>query len=284
MIAFTKRYQLLFYILVIFLVATVFFSLKTRQQRFFTLLERGVLTAAYPFQKGIDLVLDRGNAIIDNYVNLMHVKEENRILKNRIANLERKLIGYEEEKRQVHQLQQLLNFKENHQLLPQVTFANVIGQDNGSFSRLLFIDRGSRDRIERYAPVFTPTGIAGRVIGLSPFSAKVMLITDRHSACDVMIQRTRERGILQGENRKLCRLNYLLQSSQVQAGDVVITSGMDGVFPKGMPVGTVVAVRRQANSLSQAVLVQPFAELEQMEEVLVGTVAATEYLHDDHEQ
>lgn len=279
MIAFTKRYQLLIYLLVIFLVATVFFSLKTRQRHFFSLLEQGVLAAAYPFQKGIDLVVDKGNAIIDSYVNLLHVKEENRILKNRIANLERKLIGYEEDRRQVRQLQQLLNFKESHQLIPQVTFANVIGQDNGSFSRLLFIDRGSRDRIERYAPVFTPNGIAGRVISLSPFSAKVMLITDRHSACDVMIQRTRERGILQGENRELCRLNYLLQSSQVRAGDVVVTSGMDGVFPKGMPVGTVVAVRKQSNSLSQVVMVQPFADLKQMEEVLVGATAAAAQPH-----
>jgi len=105
MIAFTKRYQLLIYLLVIFLVATVFFSLKTRQRHFFSLLEQGVLAAAYPFQKGIDLVVDKGNAIIDSYVNLLHVKEENRILKNRIANLERKLIGYEEDRRQVRQLQ-----------------------------------------------------------------------------------------------------------------------------------------------------------------------------------
>jgi len=106
-----------------------------------------------------------------------------------------------------------------------------------------------------------------------------MLITDRHSACDVMIQRTRERGILQGENRELCRLNYLLQSSQVRAGDVVVTSGMDGVFPKGMPVGTVVAVRKQSNSLSQVVMVQPFADLKQMEEVLVGATAAAAQPH-----
>lgn len=105
----------------------------------------------------------------------------------------------------------------------------------------------------------------------SPFSAKIMLITDSHSSCDVLVQRTRERGILQGDNQKLCKLSYLMKSADVQIGDTIITSGMDGVYPKGIPVGTVVSVGRGNDSLCQKIKVQPFANLSGLEEIIVSS-------------
>jgi len=229
------------------------------------------MTLAYPFQKAADLAIDSCNSIIDNYVSLIHVNRENKALKNRITNLERQLIAREESQRQNLQLRKLLDFQEEHQLPAHATIANVIGRDASGFSQLIFIDHGSRDLIKIHDPVLTPGGIVGQVIMASPFSAKIMLITDSHSSCDVLVQRTRERGILQGNNQALCRLSYLIRSADIQVGDTIITSGMDGVYPKGIPVGTIVSVDRGNGSLCQKITVQPFANLSGLEEIIIST-------------
>ncbi len=273
MISFTKRYQLLFYLLAVFILAGIFFGIKARHQQLFSTVEQGIMTVAYPFQKGADMVIDSCNSIIDNYVSLVHVKRENQALKNRIANLERQLIAREESQRQNIQLRKLLHFQEKHRLPVHATIANVIGRDASAFSRLIFIDHGSRDLIKVHDPVLTPRGIVGQVITSSPFSAKIMLITDSHSSCDVLVQRTRERGILQGNNRELCQLSYLMRSADIQVGDTIITSGMDGVYPKGIPVGTIVSVDRENDGLCQKVMVQPFANLNGLEEIIISTAS-----------
>lgn len=271
MTAFSKRYQLLLYVLVVFILTSVFFGVKARHQQLFSAAEQGIMTLAYPFQKAADLALDSCNSIIDNYVTLIHVNRENQALKNRIANLESQLISQEESQRQNLQLRKLLNFREEYQLPAHATIANVIGRDASGFSRLIFIDHGSRDLIKIHDPALTPGGIVGQVIMASPFSAKIMLITDSHSSCDVLVQRTRERGILQGNNQELCRLSYLMRSADIQIGDTIITSGMDGVYPKGMPVGSIVSVDRKNDSLCQRIAVQPFANLNGLEEIVIST-------------
>jgi rod shape-determining protein MreC len=271
MTTFSKLYQFLLYVLVVFILTSIFFGVKARHEQLFSAAEQGMMTLAYPFQKAADLTIDNCNSIIDNYVNLIHVNRENQALKNRIANLERQLIAREESQRQNLQLRKLLNFRDEHQLPAHVTIANVVGRDASGFSRLIFIDHGSRDRIKIHDPVLTPGGIVGQVILTSPFSAKIMLITDSHSSCDVLVQRTRERGILQGDNQELCRLCYLMRSADIQVGDTIITSGMDGVYPKGIPVGTIVSVDRGNESLCQKITVQPFANLNGLEEIIVST-------------
>ncbi len=270
MTTFSKRYQLLLYVLVVFILTSIFFGVKARHQQLFSVAEQGIMTLAYPFQKAADLAIDSCNSIIDNYVNLIHVNQENRALKNRIANLERQLIAREESQRQNLQLRKLLDFQEKHQLPAHATIANVIGRDASGFSRLIFIDHGSRDLIKIHDPALTPRGIVGQVIMTSPFSAKIMLITDSHSSCDVLVQRTRERGIIQGDNQQLCRLSYITRSADVKIGDTIITSGMDGVYPKGIPVGTVVSVDRENDNLCQRITVQPFANLNGLEEIIVS--------------
>jgi len=270
MTTFSKRYQFLFYVLVVFIVTSIFFGVKARHEQLVSTAEQGIMTLAYPFQKAADLAIDSCNSIIDNYVSLIHVNRENQALKNRIANLERQLVAREESQHQNLQLRKLLNFQEEHQLAAHVTIANVIGRDANGFSRLIFIDHGSRDLIKVHDPVLTPGGIVGQVILASPFSAKIMLITDSHSSCDVLVQRTRERGILQGDNQELCQLSYLMRSADIQIGDTIITSGMDGVYPKGIPVGTVVSVDRGNESLCQKIAVQPFANLSGLEEIIVS--------------
>lgn len=276
MFSFARRHQLLIALGAVFTVSTLVFGLKSRGHPLLPRAESLLLTVAFPFQKAADLVVDKTDALIRNYLLLVNVKRENQELRNRVANLEHQLIELAETRRENRNLRQLLDFRSSHHLPARTTIANIIGRSIDSVSCMVFIDRGGRDHLTLHTPAFTPNGIVGQVTALSPFSAKVMLITDPHSACDVIIQRSRERALLRGRNR-LCELHYLSRIADITVGDTVITSGQDGVYPKGLPVGRVVAVDRGgSDDLGIQAVVEPFARMDQLEEILLAPVSGTD--------
>jgi rod shape-determining protein MreC len=119
--------------------------------------------------------------------------------------------------------------------------------------------------------VIAPGGIVGHVIKDFDWSAQVLLVIDRSSAIDALLQRTRFRGIVAGETDETCHLKYVVRKADVKIGDTVISSGLDGLFPKGLPVGTVSEVSRPTSGLFQEVQVRPFVNFKRLEEVLVVT-------------
>jgi rod shape-determining protein MreC len=114
-----------------------------------------------------------------------------------------------------------------------------------------------------------PQGIVGQVIEVSKHYSKVMLIIDRNSAVDALVQRTRARGVIKGESTDLCRLDYVLRKNDVRIGDTVLSSGLDGVYPKGLLVGQVSEVIQHDADIFHDVIVTPFVDFEKLEEVLV---------------
>ncbi|MBN2232940.1 MAG: rod shape-determining protein MreC [Deltaproteobacteria bacterium] len=281
MFSFVKRHQLLFTVCAVFAVSSLLLGLGSREHPFLPRVESLFMAAAFPFQKAADTVVDRTDALIRNYLLLVNVKRENRELRNRVANLEYQLIELAEARRENRELRRLLDFGTSHHLPAQTAIANIIGRSLDGVSRMIFIDRGGRDHLTRHTPAVTPCGIIGQVTAVSPFSAKVMLITDQHSACDVIIQRSRERALLKGANRPLCELHYLPRTTDITVGDTVITSGQDGVYPKGLPVGRVVAVSRDgAEGLGTAATVEPFAHMDQLEEILLAPAAGGRSPHE----
>jgi rod shape-determining protein MreC len=150
----------------------------------------------------------------------------------------------------------------------------VIGRDASPFVRVLRvkIDRGA-PALKAGLPVVTADGVVGRV-GRTPFGAyaDVKLAVDPHSAIDVVIQRTGGRGVLRGidgTNRYACRIDYLLRQEEVKAGDLVVTSGVAGVFPKDLPVGRISRVTRRTYGLYQEVEVTPAVDFSSLREMLV---------------
>jgi rod shape-determining protein MreC len=114
-----------------------------------------------------------------------------------------------------------------------------------------------------------PQGIAGQVIEVSNHYSKVMLITDRNSAVDALVQRTRARGVVKGESTERLRLDYVLRKKDVKIGDVVVSSGLDRIYPKGLRVGLVAQVIEHEADIFHEVLISPFVDFEKLEEVLV---------------
>jgi len=164
-------------------------------------------------------------------------------------------------------LQKLLEFRPH---LPSGSItASIIGNSASSWFQSCLLDKGSADGIRKGMAVVTPLGVVGQVVSATSHSAKVLLITDANSGVDVLVQRTRARGIVSGSLENVTIMKYVKRSEDIQEGDRLITSGLDAVFPKGLMVGTVVKVRKQNLGLFQSVEVIPAVISSQTEEVLV---------------
>lgn len=150
----------------------------------------------------------------------------------------------------------------------QTVAARVIAEDASSWFRTIEIDRGYEDGISEGLPVVNATGLVGRVVRVAAHSARVLLITDASSAVAVLVQDQRIRGVCRGQGEVMA-LDFALLQDEIQVGDGVITSGLGGVFPKGLVVGYVRAVQREQFGLFQTVEVEPAVDFARLEEVLV---------------
>ena len=220
-----------------------------------------------PCQKVVTDTLRFTRGIWSNYFWLVSVAQENTTLKASLRRAVSKNQQHHEVALSNVRLRNLLNF---HTTASDTSVAaEVIGRDPSSWFNAIIIDKGKIDGIEKGQAVVVPEGIAGQVTDVSAHYAKVMLIIDRNSAVDALVQRTRARGILIGGPSSRCIFKYVIRTADVKVGDKIITSGFDEVFPKGQPVGDVVGVVKQSSEMFQGVKVLPYIDFEKIEEVLV---------------
>lgn len=205
--------------------------------------------------------------IQENYLTMSGFKAENERLRLRIQDLEIERQRLLEADAVNRQLRQLLDFRA--QLPPKPVTASIIANSASTWFQGCILDKGSSDGVEKDMAVVTPLGVVGKVVSVTRRSAKVILLTDANSGIDVLVQRTRSRGIVSGSLDNGTVLKYMKRSEDVQVGDRLITSGLDGVFPKGLLVGTVIKVDKLHLGLFQFVEVLPAVQSSRVEEVLV---------------
>jgi rod shape-determining protein MreC len=194
-------------------------------------------------------------------------KSENEQLKKRILELEEERNRLLEAEATNLRLQQLLEFRS--QLPAGSITASIIANSASTWFQSCLLNKGSADGIEKGMAVVTPLGVMGQVVAVTGRTSKVLLLTDPNSGVDVVVQRTRARGIVSGSLDNGPVMKYVKRSEDVQEGDRLVTSGLDGVFPKGLTVGTVTKVRKQHLGLFQFIEVTPAVTLSRVEEVLV---------------
>jgi rod shape-determining protein MreC len=228
-----------------------------------------VLFSVSPFIKVTAALVQGTRNIWRDYVDLRHLREENKHLQGEVAVLQRRIDQLEEQSLETQRLQRLLAMRES----PQAGFltARVVGKDATNWFKTILLDRGSQEGVRRNQPVLAPDGLVGRVVEVTPTSAKVQLLTDPVSAVGGLVQRTRVTGIVSGNLGAGARVRYLPLLADVVVGDEVVTSGMGGVFPKGIPVGRITAVERRSGALFQEASLQPLADLGRLEEVMILT-------------
>ena len=196
----------------------------------------------------------------------MGVEEENRRLRVELGFLREENNRLQEALLAAKRLGKLAPLQERRST---AVAANVFARDPSSWFKTVLVDKGEKDGVSRDMAVAVAEGVVGRVIEAFPNTAKVLLITDPNSGVDVIVQRTRAQGIMEGRVEEFCILKYVKKSDDVQVGDKVITSGLGGIFPKGLLTGTVTKVERKRPGIFQAVEVVPSADLSRLEEVLI---------------
>jgi len=201
------------------------------------------------------------------YVGLVGVQAENRELKERLRRLDAEHQHDAEVELENRRLARLLDF---HSDVPsQIVTARVIAKDASGLFESLMLDRGETDGIKPGMAVVCADGVVGRIAQSSWHAARVLLLSDHNSGVDAIVQRTRARGIVEGALNRTCSMKYIKRGDEIDVNDVVVTSGLDGIFPKGVLIGKVSGVTRKDFGLFQVAEVVPSVDFAKLEEVLV---------------
>jgi rod shape-determining protein MreC len=263
-----SRYRRVLILAVALLVAFVLMTLQVRHDRAaLSFARQAILFVVTPFIKVTAVTTGSLGRVWHDYVDLRALREENQRLKQESAILQRRISQLEEHALETQRLQGLLAMRATSRA--NYLAARIVGKDATNWFKTLLIDRGSQAGLRRNLPVVAPDGLVGRVVEVTPYTAKVQLITDPVSASGGLLQRTRVTGIVSGNLGAGLKVRYLPLLADVAVGDEVVTSGMGGVFPKGIPVGRVVAVERKSGALFQEAVLQPKVDLGRLEEVLI---------------
>lgn len=238
-------------------------------------LDRGILGVVTPAQAALSTVARAIAGVVGRYAELTHVRAENEKLRAENTRLRAELVQTKRVAAESGRYQRLLGLKDT---TPAETLAaRVIGIDASPYFRIarVELDRGE-GLVRRGMPVLTPEGVVGRINRVSGSTSDILLAVDPRSSIDVFIPRTGGRGVLRGksgENGYRCSVEYLMRGEQAREGDLVVTSGMGGAFPRDLPVGKVTRVVPNPSGLYQEIEVIPDVDFARLSEVLIVVAA-----------
>jgi len=262
-----RRYHLFIFIILLLLLALVLMSLRAKQRKGVEFFDALLMEVCSPLQKASTFVIKTIQGTFHRYVFLVNLEKENRMLKQKVAELQGETHQMKEMQLANERLKQLLQFREKNS--PPMIGAEVIGRDPSSWFKSVTVDKGERDGVKKGMAVISPAGIIGQILKTAPHSATVLLITDYNSAVDSIVQRTRAKAIVEGKGENRCQLKYLLRTEEVAVGDAVVTSGLGGNFPKGLMVGEVKKVDKKGHGVFQYAELVPSVDMTELEEVFV---------------
>jgi rod shape-determining protein MreC len=247
--------------------ALIFFSLNLRHRGASNAVERGIVAAASPIHSGGASVGRFFDTLWHDYLFLIDIRKENRKLLETVKIQNERLALAAEAVQENGRLNALLEMKKS--LAVPAVAASVIGEDNSPWFRTILINRGESDGIREGMPVVAVNGVVGQVVRVTAKSARVLLLTDHSSAVAAVVQRSRARGVIRGKSDGLCTLEFSAREDDIKVGDQVVTSGIGGLFPKGIPVGEVTMVKKGEFGIFQTVNIRPAVNIPRLEELLV---------------
>jgi len=254
--------------MVVLIVANIIFlSVYSRHRYPDSALGRIAISLVAPFQEVVTHSIRFVKSIWNHYFFLVSVAKENENLKKSLRHISEKNKQLNEIELSNTRLRNLLSFQKT--MTDRILAAEVIGKDPSPWFKTIIIDKGKSDGLEKGLPVVIPEGIAGQIVDVSYHYSKVLLIIDQNNAVDALAQRTRARGIIKGRSNGQCIFKYALRKHDIRVGDTLVSSGLDGVFPKGLRIGQVSGVIRRNSGIFQEVIVTPYVDFEKLEEVLV---------------
>ena len=242
---------------------------SAKNKNFVTTLNQFYIQLTAPVQKLNYGIGKRVTSAKDQYVNLISIKNERDELLKKVRNLELSNFQLYEYKLQNNRLKSLLRVKRKNKLTGITSV--IIGYSNSEWSKFITIDRGETNNIEVGMPVISSKGAVGQVTAVSANTSRVQLITDPSSGVDALLQDDRTRVTVEGNGEDECELKYLTREEKIEIGEKIVTSGSDGVFPKGILIGHVATFDTDLSGMFKPAKVKPAVDFNKLEEVLVVT-------------
>jgi rod shape-determining protein MreC len=259
--------------MLLLLLSFVFYLSNRKAVRDHNAFDRVVLTLSSPVQWVVVQVLDAVDHFSERYIFLFNAQNENALLKEENSKLRAELSHREEQRLENDRLRLLVGMQES---VPDVKmiYAEVLASSPSPLFRSVRVNRGSDQGIAVGEAVITYDGVVGRIAAVSPGYADVMLLVDPNSSTDVLVQRTRARARVRGvgdDHMLGIEIEHLTRTADIEPGDLLVTSGVGKVFPKGLPVGRVLSIERTAFGLYQHASVRPSVDFSELESVMVVT-------------
>ena len=283
MLELIKRNRLMLGAATVLILLVVILTLRMRNPERMRFIDETLQAIAYPIQTAFTGTVRGVSNLWGNYVALIRLREENERLRNRVDVLQEELNHYINSSIQFNMLREQLKFKEDQP--ERKVYAEVIGESVDNFHHTLLINKGHLEGIKTNYPVLLREGVVGRIQSVTALQSVVQLIVDRRHRFPVIIQRSRERMILEGSGGDLklmapdrgivlgmgtgLSMNRIRMLADVQKGDRVITSGLAGIFPKGYLVGIITNVSRERHELFQTATIDPVVDFNKIEGVYV---------------
>jgi len=230
-------------------------------------IDRISISVIGPLQQTTGNFLQSVRNIWKHYFYLVYVSKENDNLKKEISLLNEKTNYCRELEISNLRLQEFFDFRKTRR--DKLVAAEIIGKSPTPWRKTVVINKGKDHGVEKGMPVVIPDGVVGQISEVSDRYSRVILILDRLSSVDGIVQESRARGIVQGKSSDTCMFNYALRKHDFSIGDVIITSGIDGVYPKGLRIGAINKNMKFSSGIFQEVEITPFVDFEKLEEVLV---------------
>ncbi len=247
------------------------FLVSTLGSQSFGPLHKLVLEAVGPVQKAVTLSSAYVETFKSEYIDILQdslrLREENKRLAQQLQEYENILNRSREAMATNASLRKLLEFKNT--LDQQTVAATIVGKDPSTTFRSVIIDRGSNSGVAKGNPVVNNDGVVGQVFAVTPNYAKVLLAIAPSSAIDVLLQKSRVRGILKGDGTLTYRLEYILKTAEVEEGDHVVTAGYGGIFPTGLQVGVVSKIIKKPRGMFHEIEVTPSVDYQKLENLLI---------------
>jgi rod shape-determining protein MreC len=226
-----------------------------------------VLELVTPLQKTLELPVDFVRESFASYLALVDLRQQNERLEGRISELEEENLQFREALVASGRLERIAAMREDFEV--PMRPSEVVGQDVSPWFRSVLLDRGRSHGVRSGMPVVTDRGVVGLITATTGHAARSMLLLDRQSAVDGIVQRSRARGIVRGTGTQQLELVFVVRGDDVQVGDVVITSGVGGVYPKGLRLGQVMSVDVDENHLLHSARLEPAVDFGRLEQVFV---------------
>jgi rod shape-determining protein MreC len=204
---------------------------------------------------------------MSRYIHILNVKSENLGLEKENGQLKARQSLFNELRLENERLNGLLGFKNSTNM--ELIAARVTGLDLFGERSTIRINKGQKESVHKGMAVVTSSGVVGYVYNSEKYSSQVLVLADRYAVIDARVQRTRARGVVEGYTLGLCKLKYLRLSDDVKQGDIIVTSGLDDIFPKGFPIGEVTLVEKKNYGITQKVQLKPIVDPQLLEEVFI---------------